>query len=333
MHKISIIIPCYNEEAAIPYFFTEIRKVADNMTATYELCFEFIFVNDGSKDGTLNLLREFAAEDNRVRYISFSRNFGKEAAMYAGFQHAAGDFAVLMDADLQHPPDMLEEMYLAITEEGFDIAAARRVSRKGEPPIRSFFARCFYRLINKISRAEFVDGASDFRMLSRRAADALLEMREYNRFSKGIFGWVGFQTKWIPYENVERVAGETNWSFWKLFLYSLDGIIAFSTAPLTVAFVVGVLFCLAAFIGIVIIVVKTLIWGDPVAGFPTLACLLLLIGGSIQLSLGIIGQYLAKTYLETKRRPVYIIAETNGEYAAEAVREGSAARDRENQPV
>ena len=333
MHKISIIIPCYNEEAALPYFFSEIRKVADNMTATYELCFEFIFVNDGSKDGTLNLLREFAAEDNRVRYISFSRNFGKEAAMYAGFQHAAGDFAVLMDADLQHPPDMLEEMYLAITEEGFDIAAARRVSRKGEPPIRSFFARCFYRLINKISRAEFVDGASDFRMLSRRAADALLEMREYNRFSKGIFGWVGFQTKWIPYENVERVAGETNWSFWKLFLYSLDGIIAFSTAPLTVAFVVGVLFCLAAFIGIVIIVVKTLIWGDPVAGFPTLACLLLLIGGSIQLSLGIIGQYLAKTYLETKRRPVYIIAETNGEYAAEAVREGSAARDRENQPV
>lgn len=333
MHKISIIIPCYNEEAALPYFFTEIRKVADNMTATYELCFEFIFVNDGSKDGTLNLLREFAAEDNRVRYISFSRNFGKESAMYAGFQHAAGDFAVLMDADLQHPPDMLEEMYLAITEEGFDIAAARRVSRKGEPPIRSFFARCFYRLINKISRAEFVDGASDFRMLSRRAADALLEMREYNRFSKGIFGWVGFQTKWIPYENVERVAGETNWSFWKLFLYSLDGIIAFSTAPLTVAFVVGVLFCLAAFIGIVIIVVKTLIWGDPVAGFPTLACLLLLIGGSIQLSLGIIGQYLAKTYLETKRRPVYIIAETNGEYAAEAVREGSAARDRENQPV
>ncbi len=333
MCMISIIVPCYNEEAALPYFFTEIRKVADNMTATKGLAFEFLYIDDGSKDGTLNLLREFAAEDNRVRYISFSRNFGKEAAMYAGFQHAAGDFAVLMDADLQHPPDMLEEMYLAITEEGFDIAAARRVSRKGEPPIRSFFARCFYRLINKISRAEFVDGASDFRMLSRRAADALLEMREYNRFSKGIFGWVGFQTKWIPYENVERVAGETNWSFWKLFLYSLDGIIAFSTAPLTVAFVVGVLFCLAAFIGIVIIVVKTLIWGDPVAGFPTLACLLLLIGGSIQLSLGIIGQYLAKTYLETKRRPVYIIAETNGEYAAEAVREGSAARDRENQPV
>ena len=258
------------------------------------------------------MLREFAAEDDRIRYISFSRNFGKEAAIYAGFRHAVGDCVVLMDADLQHPPAMLEEMYLAITEEGYDIAAARRTSRKGEPPIRSFFARCFYRLINKISRAEFVDGASDFRMLSRRAVDALLEVKEYNRFSKGIFGWVGFQTKWIPYENVERVAGESNWSFWKLFLYSLDGIVAFSTAPLAIASVVGMLFCLAAFIWMIAIIVKTVIWGDPVAGFPTLACLLLLIGGSIQLSLGILGQYLAKTYLETKRRPVYIIAETDG---------------------
>ena len=230
--------------------------------------------------------------------------------MYAGFRHATGDFAVLMDADLQHPPTMLEEMYLAIKEEGYDIAAARRISRKGEPPIRSFFAQCFYWLINKISKAEFVDGASDFRMLSRRAVDALLEVEEYNRFSKGIFGWVGFRTKWIPYENVERVAGESNWSFWKLFIYSLDGIIAFSTAPLAVASVVGFLFCLAAFIWMIVIVVRTLIWGDPVAGFPTLACLLLLIGGSIQLSLGILGQYLAKTYLETKRRPIYNVAET-----------------------
>ena len=316
MHKISIIIPCYNEEAALPYFFPEIRKEADSMSASYNLCFEFIFVNDGSKDGTLNLLRGFLAEDNRTHYISFSRNFGKEAAIYAGFQHAKGDYIVLMDADLQHPPAMLEEMYLALQEEGYDIAAARRTSRKGEPPIRSFFARCFYRLINRISKAEFVDGASDFRMLSRRAADALLEMTEYNRFSKGIFGWVGFQTKWIPYENVERVAGETNWSFWKLFLYSLDGIIAFSTAPLAVASVVGVLLCLAAFVWMAVIIVKTLIWGDPVAGFPTLACLLLLIGGSIQLSLGIIGQYLAKTYLEAKRRPGYIIAEMSGERQA-----------------
>lgn len=310
---LSIVVPCYNEEAALPYFFPEIRKVADMMSATYNLCFEFIFVDDGAKDKTLDLLRRFAAEDNRTRYISFSRNFGKEAAIYAGFQHAKGDYIVLMDADLQHPPAMLEEMYLALQEEGYDIAAARRTSRKGEPPIRSFFARCFYRLINKISKAEFVDGASDFRMLSRRTVDGLLEMKEYNRFSKGVFGWVGFRTKWIPYENVERVAGETNWSFWKLFLYSLDGIIAFSTAPLAVASVVGVLFCLAALVWMVVIIIKTLIWGDPVAGFPTLACLLLLIGGSIQLSLGILGQYLAKTYLETKHRPIYIIAETDKE--------------------
>lgn len=310
MDKISIIVPCYNEEAALPYFFSEIRKVADRMSATKNLCFELLFINDGSRDRTQELLREFTAEDDRVHYISFSRNFGKEAAMYAGFRHATGDFAVLMDADLQHPPTMLEEMYLAIKEEGYDIAAARRISRKGEPPIRSFFAQCFYWLINKISKAEFVDGASDFRMLSRRAVDALLEVEEYNRFSKGIFGWVGFRTKWIPYENVERVAGESNWSFWKLFIYSLDGIIAFSTAPLAVASVVGFLFCLAAFIWMIVIVVRTLIWGDPVAGFPTLACLLLLIGGSIQLSLGILGQHLAKTYLETKRRPIYIVAET-----------------------
>lgn len=313
MSMISVIVPCYNEEAALPYFFLEIRKAADSISAAKSIKFEFLFINDGSRDGTLDLLRRFSAEDDRAHYISFSRNFGKEAAIYAGFQHAEGDCVVLMDADLQHPPAMIEEMYTAIQEEGYDIAAARRVSRKGEPPIRSFFARCFYRLINKISKAEFVDGASDFRMLSRRAVDALLEIREYNRFSKGIFGWVGFQTKWIPYKNVERVAGETNWSFWKLFLYSLDGIIAFSTAPLAIASVVGVLFCLAAFIWIAVIIVKTLIWGDPVAGFPTLACLLLLIGGSIQLSLGILGQYLAKTYLETKYRPIYIIAEADKE--------------------
>lgn len=311
MNMLTVIVPCYNEEEALPYFFLEIRKVANELFATRNLSLEFLFIDDGSQDGTLELLREFAAEDDRARYISFSRNFGKEAAMYAGFQHARGDYVVLMDADLQHPPAMLEEMYQAVTEEGYDIAAARRVSRKGEPPIRSFFARCFYRLINKISKAEFVDGASDFRMFSRQAVNAILELGEVNRFSKGIFGWVGFRTKWIPYENVERVAGETNWSFWKLFLYSLDGIIAFSTAPLAIASVVGILFCVVAFIWMIAIIVKTLVWGDPVAGYPTLACLLLLIGGSIQLSLGILGQYLAKTYLETKRRPIYIIAETD----------------------
>lgn len=308
--KLSVIVPCYNEEAALPYFLPEIQKTADMLMDRYRLASEFLFIDDGSRDGTLELLRRFAREDPRVRYVSFSRNFGKEAAIYAGMEAAAGAFAVVMDADLQHPPAMLEEMYQAVSEEGYSIAAARRVSRKGEPPIRSFFARLFYKLINKISKAQFVDGASDFRMLSRPAVDALLRLGEYNRFSKGIFGWIGFKTKWIPYENVERVAGETTWSFGKLFLYSLDGIVAFSTAPLAIASVMGLLFCAAAFIWLLVIVIKTLLWGDPVAGFPTLACLLLLIGGSIQLSLGIIGQYLAKTYLETKRRPIYIVGET-----------------------
>lgn len=308
---ISIIVPCYNEEAALPYFFPEIRKLANDMFANKGANFEFLFIDDGSRDKTLELLREFAAEDDRARYISFSRNFGKEAAIYAGMQNAKGDYMVLMDADLQHPPAMVEEMYEALKDGHYDIAAARRVSRKGEPPIRSFFARCFYRLINKISKAEFVDGASDYRMLSRRAVNAILDMPEYNRFSKGIFGWIGFKTKWIEYENVERVAGETKWSFWKLFLYSLEGIVAFSTAPLAIASVMGVILCIAAFIYLIFIVIKTLAFGETVAGYPTLACLLLLIGGSIQLSLGIIGQYLAKTYLETKRRPIYMIAETD----------------------
>lgn len=305
-----MIVPCYNEELALPHFFTEIRKEAERLVSSYDTSFEFIFIDDGSKDGTLELLREFSAKDSRVRYISFSRNFGKEAAIYAGLQHAKGDYIVLMDADLQHPPAMLEEMYLAIKEDRYDIAAARRISRKGEPVIRSFFAHLFYKLINKISKAEFVDGASDFRMLSRPAVDALMRLEEYNRFSKGIFGWIGFKTKWIPYENVERIAGETTWSFWKLLLYSLDGIVAFSTVPLAIASVMGLLFCLGAFVGFVYIVCSTVFYGNPTPGFPTLACLLLMIGGSIQLSLGIIGQYLAKVYLETKQRPLYIVGET-----------------------
>ena len=313
MKLLSIIVPCYNEEASLPLFFPAIQAEAATLRDKYHLNCEVLFIDDGSRDGTLALLRDFAAREDAgltVRYFSFTRNFGKEAALYAGFQHARGDCAVVMDADLQHPPAMLEEMLLAL-EEGYDIAAARRVSRKGEPPIRSFFARMFYKITNKISKAEFVDGASDFRMFTRPVVDALLQLGEYNRFSKGIFGWVGFRTKWIPYENVERIAGETTWSFWKLLIYSIDGIVAFSTAPLSVASFLGVLFCLAAFIGMLVIFVKTLIWGDPVAGFPTLACLLLFIGGSIQLSLGIIGQYLAKTYLETKRRPVYLLRESS----------------------
>lgn len=308
--RLSIIVPCYNEEAALPYFLSEIQKTADALREKCGLDTEFLFVDDGSRDGTLEVLRSAAGEDPRVRYISFSRNFGKESAMYAGMDAASGDCAVIMDADLQHPPAMLEEMYRAITEEGYDIAAARRVSRKGEPPIRSLFARLFYKLINRISKAEFVDGASDFRMLSRPAVDALLRLGEYNRFSKGIFGWIGFKTKWIPYENVERVAGETTWSFWKLLLYSLDGIVAFSTAPLAIASVMGIVFCFGAFIYFLYIVITTLLYGTPTSGFPTLVCLLLMVGGSIQLSLGIIGQYLAKTYLETKRRPIYIVGET-----------------------
>ena len=315
MNMLSVVVPCYNEDASLPYFFLEIQRVADNLLVKKNLTFELLFIDDGSQDGTLNLIQKFAIKDKRVRYISFSRNFGKEAAIYAGFQHAKGDYVVLMDAELQA---MLEEMYLAIKEEGYDIAAAKRISRSGEPPIRSFFSRCFYWLINKISsNAQFVDGASDFRMLSRKVVDALLTLGEYNRFSKGVFGWVGFKTKWIPYENVERVAGKTNWSFWKLFLYSLDGIVGFSTIPLAIASIMGLLFFMTAFIWMAVIIVRTIIWGDPVAGYPTLACLLLFIGGSIQLSLGVIGQYLAKTYLETKHRPIYIIAETDQEYRHE----------------
>jgi len=310
MSLLSVIVPCYNEEAALPHFLPEIQKTADILLSQYGLSCEFLFIDDGSRDGTLSLLRSYAKDDSRVRYISFSRNFGKESALYAGLEHAKGDYAVTMDADLQDPPSLLPEMYEALLNEGYDSAATRRVTRTGEPPIRSAFARLFYKIINKISAADIVDGARDFRMMKRPMIDAIVSMGEYNRFSKGIYGWVGFKTKWLPYENIERVAGETKWSFWKLFLYSIEGITAFSTAPLAISSLLGILFCLAAFIWIIMIVLKTLIWGEPVAGFPTLACLLLLIGGSLQLSLGIIGQYLSKTYLETKKRPVYIIGET-----------------------
>ena len=305
-----IIVPCYNEEAALPYFLQEIRKVADNMSTTFQLDFEILFINDGSRDKTLQILRQAAQEDKRIRYISFARNFGKEAAMYAGFQNCTGDYAAVMDADMQDPPSLLPEMYQALQSGEYDSVATRRVTRKGEPPIRSFFARCFYKLINRISDADIVDGARDFRLMTRQMVDAILSMTEYNRFSKGIFGWIGFKTKWIPYENVERVAGETTWSFWNLLLYSLEGFVAFTTIPLSIASVMGIAFCIIALLWMVGIILKTLIFGDPVAGFPTLACLLLLIGGSIQLSLGIIGQYLAKTYLETKQRPIYIVQET-----------------------
>ncbi len=309
MSEITVLVPCYNEQESLPHFYPEICKVAERMKAGYGVDFSFIFVDDGSKDGTLGVLKELAAKDERVRYLSFSRNFGKEAAIFAGLQHAAGDYVAMMDADLQDPPRMLEEMYRGITEEGYDCVGTRRVTRKGEPKVRSFFARLFYKLINRISDTEIVDGARDFRLMTRQMVDAILSMSEYNRFSKGIFSWVGFSTKWLEYENVERVAGETKWSFWKLLLYSIDGITAFSTAPLAVASLMGVLFCLLAAVLIVVVIVKTLVWGDPVAGYPSMMCFIFLIGGIQLLCLGILGQYLSKTYLETKRRPVYILKE------------------------
>ncbi len=307
MPKISIVVPCYNEEAALPLFYQEITRVAGEMD---DVDFEFVFIDDGSKDNTLPELRRLAAADSRVRFVSFSRNFGKEAGMLAGLEAATGDFVALMDADLQDPPSLLPELYRAVTEEGYDCAATRRTTREGEPPIRSFFARMFYRIINKISDADIVDGARDYRLMRRRVVDAILSMREYNRFSKGIFGWVGFKTKWVPFVNVERVAGETKWSFWKLFLYSLEGIVAFSTVPLALASVLGVLLCLAAFVFIVVVLVKTLAFGDPVGGWPSMMCVILFLGGVQLLCIGILGQYLSKTYLETKRRPVYLVRET-----------------------
>ena len=308
---ISVIVPCYNEQEALPFFLKEIKKVAGEMSASYGCSFEILFVNDGSRDNTLSILREAAREDSRIRYVSFSRNFGKESAIYAGFQACTGDFAAVMDADMQDPPSLLPQMWEILQTGEYDSVATRRVSRKGEPPIRSFFARCFYKLINRISDADIVDGARDFRLMTRQMVDAILSMSEYNRFSKGIFGWVGFRTKWLPYENVERVAGETKWSFWKLLLYSLDGIVAFSTAPLAIASVVGVLFCLVAFLFICVVLFKTLAFGDPVGGWPSTMCVILFLGGIQLFCIGILGQYLAKTYLETKRRPIYLVQETS----------------------
>lgn len=312
MEKISVVVPCYNEEESLSYFYKEITKVASSMN---ELEFEFLFINDGSRDKTLDELRKLAKEDERVRYISFSRNFGKESAMYAGLENATGDYIAIMDADLQDPPSMLPEMYKGIKEENYDSVGTRRVTRKGEPPIRSFFARCFYKLINKISSADIVDGARDFRLMNKKYVQAVLDMREYNRFSKGIFGWVGFNTKWLEYENVERIAGETKWSFWKLVKYALDGIIAFSTTPLLISTFIGLIFCLVSFIMIIFIIVKTLMYGDPVSGWPSLACMIFFVGGIQLFVTGILGQYLAKTYLETKNRPIYIVKETEKDLA------------------
>ena len=309
---ISIIVPCYNEAEAVPYFYDAIEKQAAVMRDKYGIDFEYIFIDDGPHDDTLTVLKAYAEKDSRVKYISFSRNFGKEAAMYAGLEASRGDYTAIMDADLQDPPYMLSDMYEAVKNEGYDCAATRRVSRKGEPMLRSFFARRFYKIMSKISKADIADGARDYRLMSRKVVDAILAMEEYNRFSKGIFGWIGFKTKWLEFENTERVAGETKWSFWKLFLYSLDGITAFSTMPLAIASVIGMLFCIIAFILIMVIIVKTLVFGDPVAGYPSLVCIIFFVAGVQTFCVGIVGQYLAKTYLETKKRPIYIIRETNG---------------------
>ena len=307
---ISIIVPCYNEESSLPYFYKEICKVFSSMEKDQSVNFELLFINDGSSDKTLSIIKNYSLKDQRIKYISFSRNFGKEGAIYAGLEHARGDYIAMMDADLQDPPSLLSEMYTLIKSEDYDCIGTRRVDRKGEPPIRSFFARCFYKLINKISKADIVDGARDFRLMTRQMTNAIINMPEYNRFSKGIFGWVGFKTKWLEYENIERVAGNTKWSFWKLFLYSLDSIVAFSTVPLSIASVMGILFCFVAFIIIVFIIVRTLMYGDPTSGWPSMVCIMFFIGGVQLLCIGVIGQYLSKTYLEVKKRPIYIIKET-----------------------
>ena len=308
MEKVSLVVPCYNEEEVLPYFYEEFCRVAKQLS---DYIVEVIFIDDGSKDQTLSVVKKFSEKDARVKYLSFSRNFGKEAAIYAGFQYADGEYVAMLDADLQDPPSLLPKMLQAIKEEGYDSVATRRVSRKGEPPVRSFFARCFYKLMNKISTAEIMDGARDYRLMTRQFKDAILEISEYNRFSKGIFGWVGFKTKWIEFENVERKAGETKWSFWKLFKYSLEGIIGFSTAPLAMVSMLGVGVCMIAFLFLLFILVKTICFGDPVAGWPSMACIILMLGGIQLLCMGILGMYLSKTYLETKKRPIYICGETN----------------------
>ena len=306
---ISIVVPCHNEEEMVPIFHKEITAVSEQLP---DAVFEMIFVNDGSKDATLAELKRLASLDERVHYLSFSRNFGKEAAMVAGLRHATGNYVAVMDADLQDPPAMLVEMVALIRTGEYDCIGTKRVDRKGEPPIRSFFARQFYQLINRISDTEIVDGARDFRLMTRQMVDAVLEMTEYNRFSKGIFSWVGFETKYLSYENQERVAGKTTWSFWSLFKYSLDGIVAFSEAPLAIAAFTGFLSFAVAILAALILTVRTLVFGNATSGWTSLIVIILGMGGLQLLCLGILGKYLGKTFMETKRRPLYILKETDG---------------------
>lgn len=306
MILLSLIVPCYNEQEALRPFMQELTRVTGGLA---DVETEVILVNDGSADGTLQVIRELNAQYACVRYLSFSRNFGKEAAMLAGFAAAKGDYVAVMDADLQDPPALLPDMLHAVRDEGYDCAGTRRTTRKGEPPIRSFFARRFYRLINAISHTQLVDGARDFKLLSRKAVDALLAMPEYNRFSKGLYEWIGFRTKWFAYQNVERVAGETKWSFWKLFKYSLEGIVAFTTVPLALASLLGMLFMLVSLVIIAVLCVRQLVWQNSVGGWTSMACIVVLLSGVQLFCVGIIGQYVAKMYMEIKRRPHYIVAE------------------------
>jgi len=307
MSLLSVIVPCYNEEASVALFYQELIK-NDPFFKENGIELELLYIDDGSRDNTVPEVKKLREADERVHLVSFSRNFGKEAAMFAGLEKSKGDYVVMMDVDLQDPPGLLPEMFAGL-KEGYDLVATRRVDRKGEPPIRSFFARMFYRLMRKISKTEMMDGARDYRLMTRQMVDAILSMREYNRFTKGIFGWVGFKTKWLEYENVERARGETKWNFWKLLMYSFDGIMAFSTAPLLISSVMGVLMCLVAFAMIVFIIVRKLIFGDPVSGWPSMVCIILLTSGIQFFCTGILGQYLAKTYMEVKDRPIYLVRE------------------------
>jgi len=306
----SLVVPCYNEEATLPLFYQEAAKILASLAESKVISiYEFIFVDDGSSDSTLLVLQNLAEQDSRIHYISFSRNFGKEAAMLAGLQRSVGKYVVTMDADLQDPPALIPQMLAVVASETFDCAGTRRVTRKGEPPVRSFFARQFYRVITGLSNIEVVDGARDFRLMNRPYVDSVLSLHEQNRFSKGIFPWVGFKTKWFEYENINRIAGETKWSFWKLFLYSMDGIIAFSSKPLALASILGVVFFLLSIVSIIFVAIRRIIWGDPVAGWASTICIILFCSGIQLLSIGILGQYLAKVYTEVKQRPHYIVRE------------------------
>lgn len=310
MSLISIVIPCYNEEEALPVYYREMSRIMKEMADTE---FELLFVDDGSTDRTLGILKEMNENDARCRYLSFSRNFGKEAALYAGLKNAQGEYVATMDVDMQDPPGLLPEMYRILKEENYDSVATRRSTRTGEPRIRSFLSESFYKFINKISRTEIVNGVRDYRLMKRKMVDAVLGMSEYNRFSKGIFEWVGFRTKWLEFQNVGRCAGETKWSVKKLFMYSLEGITGFSVAPLSLASIVGVMFCALAFLMILVIIIRTLIWGDPVSGWPSLACIIFMVSGIQLFCTGIVGQYLSKTYLETKHRPIFILKDSSEE--------------------